>query len=187
MDGIDGIAGAQAAVAGSAWAAYGIWSGDVSAYTLGGIIAFGALGFLLHNWSPASVFMGDVGSAFLGYTLAALPLLEQMNEPGKGPLLFAAAVSFVWLFIFDTAFTLVRRSLKKEKVWVAHRKHLYQRLVIAGWGHAAVSLLYAGVALLVCSAFFLALLVPGSLGRFALFIYALGPMLVLFLVLREKD
>ena len=187
MDGIDGIAGAQATVAGVGWAMIGIWAGDSAIYIFGGVIAFSSLGFLVHNWSPARVFMGDVGSAFLGYTLAAFPFLAQPDVQEKRPWLFAAAVSFVWLFLFDTAFTLARRLLKKEKVWLAHRKHLYQRLVIAGWGHASVSLLYCGLAVLVSAAFIGTLMISGSTVDLSLFIYAIAPAIIVFLAFRKKD
>ncbi|MCC7309384.1 MAG: glycosyltransferase family 4 protein [Acidobacteria bacterium] len=187
MDGIDGIAGAQATVAGVGWAMIGIWAGDPAIYIFGGVIAFSSLGFLVHNWSPARVFMGDVGSAFLGYTLAAFPFLAQPDGLEKRPWLFTAAISFVWLFLFDTAFTLARRLLKKEKVWLAHRTHLYQRLVIAGWGHASASLLYCGSAVLVSAAFIGTLMISGNAVDLSLFMYAIAPAIIVFLAFRKKD
>ncbi|MCC6330108.1 MAG: glycosyltransferase family 4 protein [Acidobacteria bacterium] len=186
MDGIDGIAGAQAVVAGVGWAMLGIWAGDTATYMLGGVIAFSSLGFLVHNWSPARVFMGDVGSAFLGYTLAAMPFLAQPNFRDQRPWLFTAAVTFVWMFLFDTAFTLCRRLLRKEKVWLAHRKHLYQRLVIAGWGHAPAALLYAGLTILVSAAFIGSLMISGTTTDLSLLLYALAPAIIVFLAFRKK-
>ena len=81
MDGIDGIAGSQAAVAGIGWALIGGSAGQPLILMLGLLVAATALGFLRHNWSPARIFMGDVGSTFLGYTFATLPLLARCGCP----------------------------------------------------------------------------------------------------------
>jgi UDP-N-acetylmuramyl pentapeptide phosphotransferase/UDP-N-acetylglucosamine-1-phosphate transferase len=75
MDGTDGIASGQAIVAGLGWALLGWTAGIPLIAGLGLLIAGSSMGFLFHNWPPARVFMGDIGSAFLGYTLAVLPLL----------------------------------------------------------------------------------------------------------------
>ncbi|MDT7856502.1 hypothetical protein RQM47_07605 [Rubrivirga sp. S365] len=139
MDGIDGIAGLQAVVAGAAWAAVGALGGGLVAGWTGAAMGGAALGFLVHNWAPARVFMGDVGSAFLGFTFAALALV------GSDPRLPLAALAFVWPFVFDGGFTLVRRLLRGENVFAAHRSHLYQRLVVTGAGHRAVAALYGAL------------------------------------------
>ena len=147
MDGIDGIAGGQALVAGLAW-----WftcrGSCFPLDCLSLLLAATSLGFLLHNWPPASIFMGDVGSAFLGYTLAVLPLIYESRASdvveGGAPVV---GFLFVWPFVFDTAFTFVRRLFRRENVFEAHRSHLYQRLVISGWSHQRVTILYIGLAL----------------------------------------
>lgn len=83
--------------------------------------------------------MGDVGSAFCGFMIAALPLAAgQEVTPRLVPITAVA----MWPFIIDTIFTLCRRLWKRENIFRAHRSHLYQRLVIAGWSHRAVSTLY---------------------------------------------
>lgn len=149
MDGIDGIAGGQGLVAGLAWAWFGVMAQEPLVGWAGGIIAAACLGFLLHNWSPAKVFMGDVGSAFLGFAFAVLPLLAlhgravEVEWPlpviGAVPV-FGALV--VWPFIGDGVFTFLRRVKHGENLLSAHRSHLYQRLTIANWPHATVSRLY---------------------------------------------
>lgn len=141
MDGIDGIAGGQAAIAGTAWMVIGWLLGEPALALLGTAIAAACLGFLLHNWPPASIFMGDVGSAFLGVLLATAPLAVR---PGRG--LLIPALLTVWPFVFDAALTLVRRATRRENLLAAHRSHLYQRLVQAGWSHGRVARLYGALA-----------------------------------------
>ncbi|HEY6141407.1 MAG TPA: glycosyltransferase family 4 protein, partial [Thermoanaerobaculia bacterium] len=141
MDGIDGIAGGQTAMAGAAWAAIGYGRGDAVLLDAGLLIAAASAGFLLHNWPPARIFMGDVGSTFLGYTLAVIALF---GADGARDALVPALV--VWPFLFDSAFTFLRRLRKRENVFAAHRSHLYQRLTMAGWSHAQASLLYTALA-----------------------------------------
>jgi len=144
MDGIDGIAGCQALTAGLGWLVLGQVTGQENVAFLGLLAAAGSAGFLVHNWSPAKIFMGDVGSAFLGYTFAFLTL----KAGRENPRLCLAGVFFVWPFVFDSSFTFLRRLLKREPVFTAHRTHLYQRLVVAGWSHAATTLLYTGLDLI---------------------------------------
>jgi UDP-N-acetylmuramyl pentapeptide phosphotransferase/UDP-N-acetylglucosamine-1-phosphate transferase len=145
MDGIDGIAGMQAVTAGIGWLAIGNLLGMSSTGFYGGVIAFSSLGFLIHNWQPAKIFMGDVGSAFLGYSFAVLPFLsiQEWNENVINKLyLPIITVLLVWLFVFDTIFTFMRRIFNGEKVWEAHRGHIYQRLVIEGFSHRSTTILY---------------------------------------------
>lgn len=138
MDGIDGIAGGQALVAGFGWFVIGTLNGLYFISLLGLIIGFASLGFLLHNWQPARIFMGDVGSTFLGFTFAAVTVFAARKRLE----LCVAGILLVWPFVFDSTFTLVRRLLHGENIFEAHRSHLYQRLVISGLSHARVSSLY---------------------------------------------
>lgn len=148
MDGIDGIAGIQAVTAGIGWFLVSFGFGAPATGFYGGVLAASCLGFLVFNWQPAKIFMGDVGSAFLGYTFAVLPLMAR-NEAGRElPLIFAVAVLLVWLFVFDTLITVFIRILKKEKIWKAHREHLYQKLVIRGYSHRAVTIIYGIISML---------------------------------------
>jgi len=144
MDGIDGIAALQAVIAGAGWGAIGLSIGSAWTAILGWSVAMGALGFLALNWSPARIFMGDVGSTALGFIFAGLPLVGAGSvgpRYGLGRFLAVGAM-LVWPFIFDTAATLMCRIWRRENVFKAHRSHLYQRLVISGKSHRFVSLLY---------------------------------------------
>jgi FlaA1/EpsC-like NDP-sugar epimerase/UDP-N-acetylmuramyl pentapeptide phosphotransferase/UDP-N-acetylglucosamine-1-phosphate transferase len=148
MDGIDGIAAGQAVVAGLGWAVIGLVNGQSLVGVLGVLIAAASLGFLGRNWPPARIFMGDVGSAFLGYTFAVLPLMFASSPVGIGstvPLLWA--VLLVWPFLLDTGYTLLGRLLKGENILTAHRSHLYQRLVAAGHTHGFVTSFYVSLAI----------------------------------------
>lgn len=140
MDGIDGIAAAQAIVAGFGF--FILPCADVAVRWLGVVLAAGCVGFLLHNWQPARIFLGDVGSAFIGYLLASLTVIAN----GKDPRFAAFGILLVWPFVFDAGFTLLRRLCHGEDVFAAHRSHFYQRLVIAGWQHWAVTVLYGSLA-----------------------------------------
>ncbi|MFM6128092.1 MAG: glycosyltransferase family 4 protein, partial [Sphaerospermopsis kisseleviana] len=139
MDGIDGIAGITAAVAGVAVATAAAFLGVAPLAAVSLAFAGASIGFLTCNWPPARIFMGDVGSAFCGFLIATLPLVPGAHASERLVPIMAVAM---WPFIFDTVFTLGRRLRKGENIFEAHRSHLYQRLVIAGWPHRAVSMLY---------------------------------------------
>lgn len=142
MDGIDGIAGVQAGCVGAAWLIQAQFAGDHLVSALGAATLASAAGFLVVNWQPAKVFLGDVGSAYLGLVFGCLPLVYlSRGNPGEGIAVFSALA--VWPFLADGFFTLVRRIARRENIFEPHRSHLYQRLVIAGWSHAKVSCLYA--------------------------------------------
>jgi UDP-N-acetylmuramyl pentapeptide phosphotransferase/UDP-N-acetylglucosamine-1-phosphate transferase len=158
MDGIDGIAGIQAAIAGLAWMAIGAALSEPAVAYGGALVAGAAAGFLWLNWPPATIFMGDVGSALLGSLLAALPLTAR-----RPTALFYAAALIVAPFVFDAAFTLARRATRGENIFQAHRSHLYQRLTAAGWSAARVDRLYAAIAVAGGAAAFLhATAAPGA-------------------------
>lgn len=137
MDGLDGLVAGCMAVA---LAAVGIHLG--APWPLWALV--GALiGFLRWNWSPAQVFMGDVGSTFLGAVFAGLVLQAPRWPDALGLLLVATPL------LADACLCVLRRLLAGQRVFQAHRLHLYQRLHQAGWPHARVSSLYiAATALL---------------------------------------
>ena len=111
---------------------------DPFAAAAGAAIAGGCGGFLLHNWSPARIFMGDVGSGTLGFLFAAVPLLAPPIERPRAVLFVATSLS---LFLADATWTLVKRVARGARWYEAHREHAYQRLVIGGWTHARTTTL----------------------------------------------
>ena len=130
MDGLDGlVAGCMAvAICGLAISLASPWS----VWVLVGAL----LGFIFWNWSPARVFMGDVGSTFLGAVFAGMVLQSNSWPVAFGYLLLATPL------LGDACFCVIRRWLAGQRVFQAHRLHLFQRLHQAGWSHARVSLTY---------------------------------------------
>jgi Fuc2NAc and GlcNAc transferase len=135
MDGIDGIAGGQALSVATFAGALLYLGGDRGLALLSFVLAGSAVGFLFYNWPPARIFMGDVGSGFLGFTFAVLALAS--DKSGALPLIYWVALSGV--FVFDATVTLIRRMLRREPFWSAHRNHAYQRLVTSAHGHLPVT------------------------------------------------
>lgn len=131
MDGMDGLAGGMAAIGFASFAVFGVLAGDMLFVAINLIIAAAASGFLMLNYPPARIFMGDVGSSLLGFLAAALALWGERD--GIVPL-WAGLLIFS-PFIVDASVTLLRRAHRGEKVWQAHKRHYYQRLVQLGWGH----------------------------------------------------
>jgi Fuc2NAc and GlcNAc transferase len=144
MDGIDGIAGAQAAFMLAAaiilMLVSGAGAGVVLVWWLAALAA-AVLGFLLLNWPPARIFMGDAGSTYLGFMLAYAAYAS-----------IAAGWLSLWqwlilgaLFVADATITLVRRLLRREALFKAHRLHAYQHLSRRWGNHRPVTLLFAAV------------------------------------------
>lgn len=170
MDGIDGLAGGQA-LASCAGVVIAGWSPDASRVSW--IVAGAAVGFLLYNWPPAKVFLGDVGSMPVGFALAGLPLLAPQGE--RSAAVLATGIGLA-LFLLDPVWTLIRRARGGRRLGQAHREHVYQRLLAPEHPHGRVTLP------LVASAFLLA-----ALGAYA-FLHpvarwlAVGAALVAFAV-----
>lgn len=122
MDGIDGIASVEAlCVCLSACLLY--WISDVPALIWGPLIlAMAVLGFLYWNFPPARIFMGDAGSGFLGVALGVL----SVQAAWQSSQLFWGWLILLGVFIVDATFTLLRRLVRGEKVYEAHRSHAYQ-------------------------------------------------------------
>jgi UDP-N-acetylmuramyl pentapeptide phosphotransferase/UDP-N-acetylglucosamine-1-phosphate transferase len=140
MDGIDGLAGGHAVLAGGLWAGVGLVQNDQLIVLLGVLIACASAGFLVYNLPPASIFMGEVGCTFLGFSLAALPMLAVTR--GGSPRLIVSGALIVGLFMFDAALTFLRYLMTGKDQPRAYRSHLYQRLVKLGEPPHLVTFLY---------------------------------------------
>ena len=155
MDGIDGIAGGEAAIV-----AFGLVIVAAVYPPLGAVsreaVVVGAavLGFLLFNWPPARVFMGDVGSAGLGYVLGWLLVVAA----ARGALVPALLLPLY--FVADASTTLLMRAWRRRPLATAHRDHAYQNAVDRGLGHATVSSLVVGLGLLLIALAALAAAAP---------------------------
>mgnify|MGYP003563342933 FL=1 len=112
------------------------------------VLGVSVLGFLYWNWNKAKIFMGDVGSTLLGYTIAIITIYYANIEASN----LWIWVTLYGVFWFDATITLIRRKLNGEKLTEAHRKHAYQRLTQSGWSHSKVTL-YATILNLVIFAF----------------------------------
>ena len=138
MDGIDGISGVETAALGIGIAVVSAFGAVTGLAPFGLAVAGAGLGFLVWNWHPARVFLGDVGSIPLGFLLGFL--LLRLAVAGH----LAAALILPAYYVADATVTLLRRLLNGEKIWQAHRHHFYQRAVQGGASHARVAVRGAG-------------------------------------------
>lgn len=141
MDGMDGLAGGMA-VFGFGFLGVLSWIGQHQPLMLvSASIAAAAAAFLLFNFHPARIFLGDAGSTTLGFLAAGLGLTGWQHGVWSlwVPLLVFSP------FIVDASVTLARRLMRGEKFWQAHRSHYYQRLVLSGWSHRRTALAEYGV------------------------------------------
>jgi UDP-N-acetylmuramyl pentapeptide phosphotransferase/UDP-N-acetylglucosamine-1-phosphate transferase len=136
MDGLDGLVAGTAAVQLGFLAIYlhqpSLW-----------LMVAAILGFLYWNWSPAKIFMGDAGSTVLGATIAC-----SLLNTGQDPVQAWTAFAITFPLTGDAIYTLIRRLMRRENIFKAHRTHLYQRLQQSGWSHAQVASTYIAITLL---------------------------------------
>ena len=137
MDGSDGLAGGMTLIGFSCYGLTAWLAGNESFAMINFCIAAAAAAFLLFNFYPARIFMGDAGAIPLGFLAASLGMTGWANDlwPMWLPILVFSP------FIVDASVTLAKRGLRREKIWQAHREHYYQRLVQSGFGHRNTALL----------------------------------------------
>lgn len=145
MDGIDGIAAGAAIVTCSALGWVFAREGNAFLLVVAASLAAATSGFLFYNYSPATIFMGDVGSVFLGAACGALTAAAI----ALGYLSVVSGTLLMFPFVFDATFTLFRRALRREKIWLPHRTHIYQQMCDLGFSHRTVCSLYTGAAALI--------------------------------------
>lgn len=135
MDGIDGITGVETVCLGFGIALVVTVEASVALFGPALCVATIGVAFLLWNWHPAKLFLGDSGSVPLGFVLGGLLLL--LAAQGQ----LAAALILPAYYVADATITLACRAIAGEKIWLAHRKHFYQRAVQGGKRHDQVALL----------------------------------------------
>lgn len=156
MDGMDGFAGGMTAI-GFTTLAVLCARQDASVLVAASlVVASASLGFLLFNFPPARIFMGDLGASLLGYLCAVLILSAERSA--SVPLWISILVFSP--FVIDASVTLVRRIIAGERPWRAHRSHFYQRLVQLGWGHRRTVVREYGLMLACAATAMLALRAP---------------------------
>ncbi|WP_456085335.1 MraY family glycosyltransferase [Magnetospirillum molischianum] len=134
MDGIDGITGTETACLGLGIAGVTLIAGlGLASLPFAAALAAAAMGFLVWNWPPARIFLGDCGSIPLGYLLGAL--LVGLAAQGE----LAAALILPGYYLADATITLLWRLVDGERIWQPHRRHFYQRAVRGGRSHAEVT------------------------------------------------
>ena len=177
MDGMDGSASGMTVIGFTTLAVLCAVQGADTLAAVGLVAAAASFGFLLFNFPPARIFMGDLGSTTLGYACAATMLYAERSA--SIPLWVSGLVFSP--FIVDASVTLARRTISGQRPWRPHREHFYQRLVRLGWGHRKTVIRGYGLMLAcACSAAVAIRLPPGTQG------VLLGVWVVAYVILMHR-
>jgi Fuc2NAc and GlcNAc transferase len=136
MDGVDGIAGTEAVSVAAIGGLLLLWQQSFSPAVVCFLLAASVAGFLMWNWPPAKIFMGDVGSGFLGFIFAVMAMWSEQS--GAIPLIIW--ILLLGVFVIDATSTLILRVSQGNKWYEAHRSHVYQLAIQAGYSHKQVTL-----------------------------------------------
>lgn len=151
IDGLDGLAAGVSSIAATFLLFIALINGSVAEALITSALVGATLGFLPFNFNPAKIFMGDTGATFLGFTLAVISIQGTMK--GYTAIALAVPLLVLGLPIFDTAFAILRRIIKRRPVMEGDRGHLHHRLIDAGYSHKqSVLMLYIVSAFLGISA-----------------------------------
>lgn len=142
IDGLDGLASGVTTIGLISILIMAILEGNPIVISLAVILIAGNLGFLFHNFHPATIYMGDTGSMFIGYSIAVISTLGLF----KNVTIFSFILPVIILAvpIFDTLFVMVRRMISGESILIADKKHIHYRLLDAGFGHRTTVLIIYG-------------------------------------------
>jgi UDP-GlcNAc:undecaprenyl-phosphate/decaprenyl-phosphate GlcNAc-1-phosphate transferase len=160
IDGLDGLAAGIAVIVSVFFCVITFSQGSTFVYITCYTVFAGAFGFLVYNFPPARIFMGDVGSAFLGFTFAVLAIIASRYDRSHTSFLVMPLLLFN--VIYDTFFTFVRRLCRRERVLEAHRTHLYQLFHRLGYSHRTVSYVHYAMCGLQGVAAVIMVNIPGS-------------------------
>ncbi len=151
IDGLDGLAGGIAAIASASFGIFYLAKGSISSAVLCFTLSGTAVGFLQFNWPKASIFMGDAGSLFIGFTLAVLPLLNQSNEYSEIGII--SSITILGIPILDTLAAIWRRTRDGVHFFTPDKGHIHHLLLVRGYGiWKILRILYCASALLSLSA-----------------------------------
>ena len=166
IDGLDGLASGLGVIFSLTLFAISMISDRSTAMLLTAILAGSCLGFLPHNFNPASIFMGDTGSQFLGFALAAISTQGAIKSAAAMAL--AVPILVLWLPIFDTLFAMVRRKINKRPIMEADRGHLHHRLLDLGLSQKQVVLIMYFISIALGAAAVMAMLLSTKKSYFIL-------------------
>lgn len=180
MDGIDGISAVESLILGATTSYWFAISGVASMAIICIAVAGASVGFMRWNWSPAKIFMGDVGSLALGAFFAIIAIIgtTRLDIP------FLAFLILYAVYLADSGVTLLHRIIKKEKWWQAHRSHFYQRAVQSGFSHAQVSL--SVMALNIIFAVLASLLIMGIINATAASVVTMAILMPLMFLINSR-
>ena len=181
MDGMDGFASGMTIIGFTTFAIFGLIAGNIIFTISSVIIVAASTGFLIFNFPPARIFMGDSGSASLGLLAGAFSVWGSNADIFP----FWIAVIVFSPFITDATITLVQRIFRKEKIWEAHKTHYYQRLVEMGWDHRrTVSFEY--MIMLLCSIAAIIAIKSTTYQQFFIFIIVMLMYVILAISIDKK-
>ena len=180
MDGIDGISAVESLILGATTSYWFAISGAVSMAVICIAVAGASVGFMRWNWSPAKIFMGDVGSLALGAFFAIIAIIgtTRLDIP------FLAFLILYAVYLTDSGVTLLHRIIKREKWWQAHRSHFYQRAVQSGFSHAQVSL--SVMALNIIFALLASLLIMGIINATTATVVTMAILILLMFLINSR-
>ena len=141
MDGIDSITGVEALTSCLILTIFLINKSETELWQVPALLCAAVIGFLYFNWPPARIFLGDIGSGFIGFTIGTISLVIARSQP----LITWAVIILLGVFIVDATVTLIRRLIDKQRISTAHRSHAFQHLANNADRHLKVSLSIAAV------------------------------------------
>ena len=141
MDGIDSITGVEALTSCLILTIFLINKSETELWQVSALLCAAVIGFLYFNWPPARIFLGDIGSGFIGFTIGTISLVIARSQP----LITWAVIILLGVFIVDATVTLIRRLIDKQRISTAHRSHAFQHLANSADRHLKVSLSIAAV------------------------------------------
>lgn len=154
IDGLDGLAAGLGIIASASFVILGLLQSQPLVVAFSAILATSCLGFLPYNWHPAKIFMGDAGSMFLGFVLAAISLLAIQKI--ARPIEILIPVFFLAVPIFDTLLSIIRRTLQRKSIFKPDKAHFYNLLMNRGFSHRGAVIFSYGLAIFlsICGIFF---------------------------------